>query len=370
MSRLTEIKKQYPELNITVIDIFNMIDKSKTYKYLPLLCKIFGKQFSNKSKHGQHLNEVIKEQKEYVLEFGISPDDLTENELFTMVRFLGDFNDNDFKVFNQFINYINKDLILNKDVTSYSSIDDIRGAVTLATLKEDEKMLEGQVIREYEDDTWLAVRPLTFNSSAKYGSNTKWCTTFSREKSYFEKYWRSGILIYFINKKTGYKFASYKSLLDYDKELSFWNQEDSRTDYLDIEIDDYMFPIVKNMLKSTNTNKSLCDESIVKQVETECGYNVKKLSASIDLAEMPQPYGQQEPTPRYNHAIRRMANEISENVDREIVGRLIGAATAQFHQETLEGINVLLQQIDNNVLPTDTIPTDTIPTDTIPTMRA
>ena len=35
MSRLTEIKKQYPELNITIIDLFNKIDGTKSYKYLP-----------------------------------------------------------------------------------------------------------------------------------------------------------------------------------------------------------------------------------------------------------------------------------------------------------------------------------------------
>ena len=56
--------------------------------------------------------------------------------------------------------------------------------------------------KEYEDDKWVIVRPLTFASSVKYGASTRWCTTYQAEKQYFERYWRQGILIYFINKTT------------------------------------------------------------------------------------------------------------------------------------------------------------------------
>ena len=46
MSRLDELKKQYPELNITVFDMMTRLDTSKSYKYLPLMCKIFGKRYN------------------------------------------------------------------------------------------------------------------------------------------------------------------------------------------------------------------------------------------------------------------------------------------------------------------------------------
>jgi hypothetical protein len=158
--------------------------------------------------------------------------------------------------------------IENKDVTSYKSIEDMRGAITLASIKEFTKEMENQVIREYEDETWIAVRPLTFTASAKYGAGTRWCTTYQREKVYFERYWRQGILCYFINKKTGYKFAGYKSLQD--REMSFWNADDSRIDFLDVTIEDYMFSTVKRIFSSHYTNKELCSESIQKQVQDEC----------------------------------------------------------------------------------------------------
>ena len=38
MSRLDELKKQYPELNVTMFDMMNKLDTSKSYKYLPLFC--------------------------------------------------------------------------------------------------------------------------------------------------------------------------------------------------------------------------------------------------------------------------------------------------------------------------------------------
>jgi hypothetical protein len=146
-------------------------------------------------------------------------------------------------------------------------------------MKELTKELEGQVIKEYEDNKWLVVRPLTFQASSKYGASTRWCTTYQKEKQYFEKYWQYGILVYFINKQTGYKFAGYKSLKDGD-ELSFWNAEDQRIDYLYVDADEYLFPIVRRILSSDKTNKELCSTEIQNQVMSECEYNVRKISLS------------------------------------------------------------------------------------------
>jgi hypothetical protein len=146
-------------------------------------------------------------------------------------------------------------------------------------MKELTKELEGQVIKEYEDNKWLVVRPLTFQASSKYGASTRWCTTYQKEKQYFEKYWQYGILVYFINKQTGYKFAGYKSLKDGD-ELSFWNAEDQRIDYLYVDADEYLFPIVRRILSSDKTNKELCSTEIQNQVMSECEYNVRKMLLS------------------------------------------------------------------------------------------
>lgn len=275
MSRIDELKKQFPELNLTIFDLFKRIDTSSSYKYFPLLCKILGKRFSLEEHYGENkigINRVKIEIHEQLLSKGISTVDLTNNELFFFQNLTDMFNYESFLVMKDFIRLMDKNQINNKDVTSYSTIDEVRNAITLASMKELTKELEGQIIKEFEDDRWLVVRPLTFQSSSKYGASTRWCTTYQRDKQYFEKYWQNGILVYFINKQTGYKFAGYKSLRDGD-ELSFWNAEDNRVDYLNLVTDDYLFPIVKRILNSNETNKELCTVEIQNQVMLECGYN-------------------------------------------------------------------------------------------------
>jgi hypothetical protein len=86
----------------------------------------------------------------------------------------------------------------------------------------------------------------------KYGASTKWCTT-SEGGKYFANYSKWGILIYCLNKKTGYKFASFKNLdRDRDNEFSFWNPADSKIDPLDtIEIPTEILAIIR---KEVNTN--------------------------------------------------------------------------------------------------------------------
>ena len=310
MSRLTEIKKQYPELNITIIDLFNKIDGTKSYKYLPLLCKIFGQRFSPKIYSKDERLIVESDHKSTLMTYGIPTDGISFNEMYAIRDILELFNRSDIQTFIQFKELMEKGVIENKDITSYKDIEELGGAITLSMIKENEKELEGQAIKVFEDEKWLAVRPLTFQASSKYGSGTKWCTTYKKEKNYFEKYWRTGILVYFINKQTGYKFGGFKEL-DKGGELSFWNSADSRVDYLELETDDYLFPIVRKIFKSEDTNKNLCSNEIQEQVHTECINKYDELFLVQDLTEP------------LDDTAMRIANEISQEVDREIVNRLI-----------------------------------------------
>jgi hypothetical protein len=274
---------------------------------------------------------------ESLLSKGISTDGLTENELCFLHQMTDHFNYDNFFTIKDFIRYMDKNQIENKDVTTYSTIDDLRSAITLASMKELTKELEGQVIKEYEDDKWLVVRPLTFQASSKYGASTRWCTTYQKEKQYFEKYWQYGILVYFINKVTGYKFAGYKSLKD-GNELSFWNAEDSRIDYLYVDADEYLFPIVRRILSSDKTNKELCSTEIQNQVMSECRYNLE-MSNSEPMYDGPRVVEmnmvmEQEIVPRYlnDDDIRIMGGEIVEECNNSILSRLSDVATENIGQ--------------------------------------
>ena len=307
MSRIDELKKQYPELNISLFDLLNRMDTSKTYKYMPLLCKIFGERFdamkqygiSEKTKMNSAKNDLING----LTQRGISSSDATVSELYAIYQFTEFYNTEMFSTVKEFIERMDKNQILNKDVTSYPTLESIRAAVSLAALKEFDKELESQAIKEYEDDKWLVVRPLTFQSSSKYGASTRWCTTYQKEKQYFARYWKRGILVYFINKETGYKFAGFKAL-DGDTELSFWNAADNRVDYMDVQADDYLFPIVKRILNSTKTNKDFCSEELAHSVLKECEYYELKAMEPQSL-DAEQPMIDAEVTQRtLNYAVR------------------------------------------------------------------
>lgn len=274
MSRLDEMKKQYPELNLSVIDLLCRIDRSKSHKYLPLLCKLFSKRYRYENISEDEKFVIENDMFEWSDKLNIDKTNLTQKEYFSFRHISDWWGDEFYKTISDFMRLVDKNLVENNDVTSYNSIDDLRAAITLASIKEITKSLQNEVHKEYEDSTWVMVRPLTFLSSTKYGANTKWCTTYSREKHYFEKYWRKGVLVYFINKKTGYKFAGFKSL-DGEREFSFWNAEDNRVDFLDLELDDYLYKIVKDIFKSTKTNKQLSSDEIQQQVHDECLYNHK-----------------------------------------------------------------------------------------------
>lgn len=280
MSRLDGLKKQYPELNVTIFDMLLNLDPTKSYKYMPLFCKLFGERFDVKkqishSEYRERVNDLVNSLKSR----GINSDGLTDNQVYAYYS-LGDFYTNSlYETLSEFMDYMERGKIENKDVTSYKSVDEMRSAITLASIKELNQELAGQVIKEFEDDTWVILRPLTFASSAKYGAGTRWCTTYQKEKSYFEKYWRTGVLVYFINKKTGYKFAGFRDLSS--RELSFWNAEDQRVDYLDIYVDDYLYPTVVKIFKSTDTNKNLCTAEIQEQVHNECIEEYRKMRVAV-----------------------------------------------------------------------------------------
>lgn len=269
MSRIKELKEKYPQLNVSLFDIMTRIDISKSNKYLPLICKLFSKRFDVNQQYGVDLENGVKDLKSRLINCGVDIDGLTPDQLSVMVHFLDYYNHDNLNSISQFMDYMEKGLIENKDVLTYNDLDSIKGAITLASMREWTKDLEGEVIKEYEDDKWLIVRPLTFAASTKYGAATRWCTTYQKEKQYFEKYWRQGVLVYFINKISGYKFAGYRSL-NGDNELSFWTAEDNRVDYLFLDVEEYLFPIVRKIFSSKDTNKNLCSAEIQEQVHEEC----------------------------------------------------------------------------------------------------
>jgi hypothetical protein len=271
MSRIETLKSQFPQLDISLLDILSDLDNTKSHKYLQMLCKIFSKSYTFDEKYINDYESYKYEVQNSLSKYGYN---IVENESVNYVRYRfleSFFNKPDVEIFNKFKEYNERGLIENNDITKYSNLNQIRGSVSLCEMKVLEKELESQVYKEFENETWVLVRPLSFQASSRYGSSTRWCTTYENDKQYFFKYFYNGSLVYFINKKTGYKVAMHgivsKTKL-YD--ISFWNAEDIRCDYFELELDDYLFSTIKRIITDNKSNSSFLDTSQLMKVAIDC----------------------------------------------------------------------------------------------------
>ena len=253
MGKIDELKKQNPNFNINIIDIINDIyGKSK---YTEMVINLI------KNKYNKRNND-----RELVREFNVSPDKLITKNYFDLINMIKVLNEyvgyNESKTIEKFIELNEKNLITQKDLTTYKTIEELELQISLSDLKIVDKELEKQVLKLMETDEWLVLKPLSYQASVKYGSGTKWCTASKNESDYYFRYSKRGILIYCINKKTGDKVAGFKNLdLSYEKETSFWTIIDLRTDSIDCDLPEDVMNIFKEEFKNTKkTNWELLSD--------------------------------------------------------------------------------------------------------------
>lgn len=258
MSRIKEIRSN-PEHNFNIVDLIGILcPKDKTSKYAEVFIKAMKKHMniSNQSEEVKNIfNQVYGIPKEKI-------EDMHDLHLVFFIRFIETMlNSEDIKTFKRFAELNERGLIVNNDLSTYKSFEDVSKQVAVAELKVFEKDLENQVKKVYEDDEWLMVRPLTYFSSKKYGSATKWCTTSEGNPDYFIRYATNGILIYMINKKSGEKVACYK-VLNGENEFSFWNQKDSRIDSIESGLPFSILGIIQKEIttKPVKSNIALLSE--------------------------------------------------------------------------------------------------------------
>lgn len=260
MGKIDELKKQNPNFNINIIDIINDIyGKSK---YTEMVINLIKNKY-NKRNNDNNYSDIYRE---LVREFNVSPDKLITKNYFDLINMIKVLNEyvgyNESKTIEKFIELNEKNLITQKDLTTYKTIEELELQISLSDLKIVDKELEKQVLKLMETDEWLVLKPLSYQASVKYGSGTKWCTASKNESDYYFRYSKRGILIYCINKKTGDKVAGFKNLdLSYEKETSFWTIIDLRTDSIDCDLPEDVMNIFKEEFKNTKkTNWELLSD--------------------------------------------------------------------------------------------------------------
>jgi hypothetical protein len=315
MSRIKELKTDGNNI-LNFIEVLELFVPNKKSKYTETLLRLM-----NRTKN---IEQHVEETKEYLIstfDF-INKEDLDKFnpiQILLTYRFLdGFFNSDDLRNFRRFCEYNERGLVAQNDLSSYKSFDDLMSQLNLAEMKVDAKQLEGEIVKVYEDDEWLLLRPLTYSASKKYGSNTKWCTTQESNSEYFIKYSSKGVLIYCINKKTGYKVASFCSLDKNDPEFSFWNQKDTRIDSLQSELTEELLKTIREICLDPNakTNRFLLsDEQRIKE-EKLLGTRAFKSGALYEPSEPVQEV-ERRLSDRIGAAIRRENELVEPTVESE-----------------------------------------------------
>ena len=245
-SRIKELRNR-PENCINLIDMLSLICPEGKTKYVETLLRIM----RSSEKITEHKNDSLDFMEN---EFGIDKSVFAKSDVIEIIHtkqfFESLFEVSDVKLFIKFCDYNERNLIPENDLSKYRSFIHVESAVNMAEIKLTEKEMESQIIRLYEDEEWLVLKPLTYESSRKYGSNTKWCTTQENNQSHFDKY-AKGILIYSLNKKTNVKVATYKDLNG--EEFSFWNSTDQKIDSMDSDLSFDVLKLIRTEAKTCKT---------------------------------------------------------------------------------------------------------------------
>ncbi len=283
MSRIEELKKQNPSFNVDGIEIINQLLGKPKYTEMAInLIKYKNLQLSEG--RSRDAIEELKNGFGFDVEYLNS---LNYLELSSIMHLISDyFGYNNFRLLKEFITLNEKKLIENNDLTTYKTFDELELQISLSSLKTIDKEMAKQVLKLYETDEWLIVKPLSYQASLKYGASTKWCTASKDSPDYYFRYSRRGILIYCINKKTGNKVGAFKNLdTGYDVETSFWNITDQRIDSMESGLPNDVLDVIRYDFFNTKESNwdILSDEERNRQLlwfENE--YRMKKVSDDYD----------------------------------------------------------------------------------------
>jgi hypothetical protein len=261
MSKIKDLKLN-PDNNLNIISILELFSPDAKSKYTDTLLRLM-KSTPNIKGHIKEVKTHINTTFDFISVESL--DNFSDIQLLLVHRFLDTFfNEEDLKTFRKFCEYNERGLVAQNDLTKYKSFEEIVSSVSIAEMRVDMKEMETQIIKIHEDDEWLLLRPLTYVSSKKYGSNTKWCTTQETNPEYFTKYTSKGVLIYCINKVNGYKVASFYSLDKNDPEFSYWNQKDTRIDSTDSELTLELIGFIRDYVKDpkVKTNRYMLGDDM------------------------------------------------------------------------------------------------------------
>ena len=267
------LKEQHPWANINFIDILSLVDPSGTNKFLPLMIKHLKVELNERNKRYENDRKYIID--EITSNTGINPSDFENYDTYTLERInnlMDTFGRDNVSLLYEFNEHLNCNRIEKNDVSQYKTFDEIREVVKIASFKQAQKEFKSSTHVVFEDEHWLMIKPLTFESSRKYGSSTKWCTTMENNKNYFYNYSSNGVLVYIFNKVTNMKTAAHIRLHEknrYDNPVKLYNEQDVETDSYVLKLPTQVMETLMEEHRKSITNENFIKENYPKIYESE-----------------------------------------------------------------------------------------------------
>jgi hypothetical protein len=282
-----ELKLQHPDLAQSPLDILARLDPSKTNKYLPFMIRRVRKSMEEM----QHAIDRANEADEYVVPVS-NYLDLCMVHTFTEGGF---FPLEELQTLRLFHELSENNRIAQKDINQYRDFEALRTAVSQALMEQEERAKDRAIQVLLDNEDYFILRPLTYESSVKYGYNTKWCTASAHRSSHFHDYTRYGVLVYLYNKKTKEKVAMHGNI-EYDQlvNITFWNAADNRIDTYEttfdsITIQTLVRALKKNLISNYNLAQQLSGEDPEPTFmdKTPCALGGEDTETTYQMGEAP-----------------------------------------------------------------------------------
>ena len=157
MGKLERYRNNGPDwVNLSLLDLIFTMDKSKTNKYVPMLMNVLSNDLLRR-----YNNEEIKDIRREMNDREIFPEGFIPNlsplALIVCWRIFDAFNYSDLRTIKEFIDFCEDNNFKGLDTTKITSLDEMTDYIALASINKDLKEYEKQVVKEYEDDEWMAI---------------------------------------------------------------------------------------------------------------------------------------------------------------------------------------------------------------------
>jgi hypothetical protein len=228
-----------------------------------------------------------------------------------------------------------------KDINQYVSINELEKVITFIRTKKEEKELEKQIDKIYEDDKFVVVKPKSESASCKYGSNTKWCVT-SKGSGHFGRYTAGRQGLYFIINKAKSTNKNYsKVAIHFDDEgfMRYWDAQDSPMSQREIDVFEYAFPEMIESIKDdykkyagSMTDKFLTETfNMIGETSAD---NKNYLKSSYDLSTLVRGF-QNIPDLGFGHSEARLSISLDSDKENKLIDEYQVFITYKSNGETM-----------------------------------